>query len=730
MENQKKYYFVGASFGNEDQTKRFIKQEKWELGWLGEEDNSQYKKMMLKLNEMNAGDKIIIKSTYTQKYALPFDNPNGEYVSVMKLKAFGTITENLHDGHTVKVEWHQDFQPKEWYFSTGRETIWDVSEASLQVSRRLIDFVEKDVPQDFAWFLNQPEWSKLRNNTKLKISQNDVKVFREYLDNFIEVVNNSAGNIGTDKNGRKIKNFVVGGTTESAKLPSGLPLGKKYAGAGNRLYRYPYINNQNRTNLYYDWKPEHFDKPTLFVTVPNKEVNFFSNPLVKGFNVSTGKQPNFVSGYEASSPLEEIDYEKLLRAMMKLTSNNKKQEKAMIKTDEYQNQYSKQLLLAKNLILRGAPGTGKTYLANEIAADVVSDGRTSNINDLTEEEKKRVGFVQFHPSYDYTDFVEGLRPVTSEDGGITFELKPGTFKSFVESAINSKVSGGQDNFDEAWGKFFEAVTEASGEGKGYNQLKTLTGKPIRNVLAYERNDVQGIYPAKTTTYMNHDQIYNVYQGLPGTPKKGFDAYRRAIVQHLKDEYGLKDFIQATLTVNKSKYVFIIDEINRGEISRIFGELFFSIDPGYRGNKQGVDTQYANLHLKTEEKFYIPDNVYIIGTMNDIDRSVDTFDFAMRRRFTFIEVTADASADNMQLPQDVKKQMQHLNKSIVDKGELTSDYQIGASYFINLEAPETDKKSAPLWDNKIYPLLKDYFRGENKATDKLKAIKQDYFNEEG
>lgn len=84
-------------------------------------------------------------------------------------------------------------------------------------------------------------------------------------------------------------------------------------------------------------------------------------------------------------------------------------------------------------------------------------------------------------------------------------------------------------------------------------------------------------------------------------------------------------------------MFIIDEINRGEISKIFGELFFSIDPGYRGHKEGVYTQYANLHENPEEKFYIPNNVYIIGTMNDIDRSVDTFDFAMRRRFTFLEI---------------------------------------------------------------------------------------------
>ena len=173
-------------------------------------------------------------------------------------------------------------------------------------------------------------------------------------------------------------------------------------------------------------------------------------------------------------------------------------------------------------------------------------------------------------------------------------------------------------------------------------------------------------------------------------------------------------------------MFIIDEINRGEISKIFGELFFSLDPDYRGNKEGVLTQYANLHKNPEEKFYIPENVYIIGTMNDIDRSVDTFDFAMRRRFTFLEITAEDSAENMNLKNDIKKQMARLNSAIVKEGGLTEDYQIGASYFKEMTSPEFDETDAPLWERKLYPLLKDYFRGEHKASDKLESIKKEYF----
>lgn len=413
----------------------------------------------------------------------------------------------------------------------------------------------------------------------------------------------------------------------------------------------------------------------------------------------------------------------------KLSADEKEKENMIT----YKNEYSTVVLNEKNVIFHGAPGTGKTYLANQIAADIVSEGRTTNVAKLTSEQKQRIGFVQFHPSYDYTDFVEGLRPATSDDGVVNFYLKSGSFMSFVEKAKAAKLVNGQDNFEEAWQKFFSEVTDQGITGTGYNELKTLTGKPIKNLVSYDRNGVQGVYPDKTKMYWNHDQIYRVYCGLPGVPKGGLDSYRKAVVSHLKAEFGLKPYKPAVVSEsNEKKYVFIIDEINRGEISKIFGELFFSIDPEYRDNKEGVFTQYANLHKNTEEKFYIPGNVYIIGTMNDIDRSVDTFDFAMRRRFTFIEITAEESAENMNLNAEVKEQMKRLNEAIIKEGRLTTDYQIGASYFKNLVTPEITKEDAPLWNNKLYPLLKDYFRGEREAKSKLDKISKSYFskNKEG
>ena len=275
-------------------------------------------------------------------------------------------------------------------------------------------------------------------------------------------------------------------------------------------------------------------------------------------------------------------------------------------SNNFRHQLTQSLLKSPNLILHGAPGTGKTYLAKEIAVE------------LTNGNKDQIGFVQFHPSYDYTDFVEGLRPVSNGDRAIEFKLQDGIFKKFCQKARDAKKTGGQDNF-----------------------------------------------------------------------------------------------------------VFIIDEINRGEISKIFGELFFSIDKGYRGEKGSVSTQYANLH-ETDEKFYIPDNVYIIGTMNDIDRSVDTFDFAMRRRFRFVEITAESQLGMLDKElkdnaEEAKLRLRNLNAAIENVQELNSHYHIGPSYFLNLNDVDFDYEL--LWSDYLKPLLEDYVRGYYEEAETLETLKK-------
>lgn len=316
----------------------------------------------------------------------------------------------------------------------------------------------------------------------------------------------------------------------------------------------------------------------------------------------------------------------------------------------------------KQIILTGAPGTGKTYMAREIALktvlgeelyekyrrideknnqnkyikrsidNLIAGNNLENLELLTEffqtEEidryNGRIGFVQFHPSYDYTDFVEGLRPVKKENSKeIGFDLVDGIFMRFCNKAQ-------------------------------------------------------------------------------------------------KDP--------------ESKYFFIIDEINRADLSKVFGELMFGLEESYRGKP--FKTQYSSLRedmknngVKINTEFTIPENVYIIGTMNDIDRSVETFDFAMRRRFLWIEVEANEvmkyTLENMliginkELIKDIVKSATELNRTITVEGKdfnLNKHYHLGPGYFgkIDLSKGIADGKEE-LWNFRIEPILSEYVRGyeENK-----------------
>ena len=389
-----------------------------------------------------------------------------------------------------------------------------------------------------------------------------------------------------------------------------------------------------------------------------------------------------------------------------LDEKEKKEEKMSLEYKVY-HPLSQTLLQSKNLILRGAPGTGKTYLAKEIAKE------------LTDGNEEQIGFVQFHPSYDYTDFVEGLRPDSNEDGSIFFKLKEGIFKKFCQKAKEAQLIGGQDNFDEAWDSYLEYIN-VSEEKEYITKTSYLSVNSRQNLSVNYDSGVPGwSLPRK--------YVYELYKDKNYNKQEYYKSGGKTVLETLRKRFGLKDYVSPTEVDTDKKFIFIIDEINRGEISKIFGELFFSIDPGYRGRDGEVSTQYANLH-ESDDKFYIPENVYIIGTMNDIDRSVDTFDFAMRRRFRFVEVTAESQLGMLDTAlgdkaEEAKKRLRNLNVAIENVQELNSHYHIGPSYFRNLK--ELDYDYELLWSDYLKPLLEDYLRGSYEEDEILNTLKKAY-----
>lgn len=405
---------------------------------------------------------------------------------------------------------------------------------------------------------------------------------------------------------------------------------------------------------------------------------------------------------------------------------------------EDKNLYKKYISLLeanKNLILTGAPGTGKTYLAKKIAHAMNAECE----------------FVQFHPSYDYTDFVEGLRPIQETVGEVGFERKDGVFKEFCKRAAknleDSKKSGKELSDEKTLEEKYNELIDKIESGE-INDFKLRTGsKKMDVVKVSDFNNIILKTPGTTSnrTYtVSFARIAKLAKVFPDTNSLFTisninDAIRDAIggcnassywaVLNVVYKQGESHNKGAVIEVKEKPYVFIIDEINRGEISKIFGELFFSIDPGYRGIAGRVKTQYQNLIEEGDafkDGFYVPKNVYIIGTMNDIDRSVESMDFAMRRRFAWAEVTAAESMkmlDGIANESDIKRKMQNLNDAILKVRGLGAAYQIGAAYFKKIEEYGGDFQK--LWEFHLKGLLFEYLRGNVNAEEQLEELKQAY-----
>ncbi len=320
-----------------------------------------------------------------------------------------------------------------------------------------------------------------------------------------------------------------------------------------------------------------------------------------------------------------------------------------------------------NVILTGAPGTGKTFMAKEVAEQIIAE-RLTDANAKQRMMDERFKSVQFHPGYDYADFVIGMKPVlVSPEGKEVFK------------------DGGE-------------------------LYTTDNGKPNGN-----RTPFTG-----TTTVSFHwkDGIFKTFA----------DAARTA-----HNEAGDRN--------PAPKFVFLIDEINRADLSRVFGELFSVLEEGYR-YPNGNHSDFVL--LPNGERFSIPENLYVIGTMNDIDRSVESMDFALRRRFAWKEVKPEETVDDIlsatnadgsrkidaAFAQTLKNAMNALNFEIAGEEvagqkpkldlRLGSEYKLGGAIFARFEKCNGDFER--LWKNHIEIILNEYLRGRrerNQLVGKLK-----------
>ena len=410
-----------------------------------------------------------------------------------------------------------------------------------------------------------------------------------------------------------------------------------------------------------------------------------------------------------------------------------------MKISKYQA-YIDLLKQTHNLVLTGAPGTGKTYMAREIAKEMGAESM----------------FVQFHPSYDYTDFVEGLRPIDNGEGHIVFERKDGVFKEFCRKAVQNLIDSSksvEELSDETYWKMLleEFVNDAIDNATTFKTVNgsefVITGMTESYVSILNEQNAKAsilnvsiheiltlLFNEITLEYVRDIRRY--FGRMFGTQA---DSYTFVIVKQIREKHqsasANKVNQKHSSRIQERDYVFIIDEINRGEASKIFGELFYAIDPGYRDDKDNpVQTQYQNLIPTSDvfaKGFYVPRNVYILATMNDIDRSVESMDFAMRRRFTWKEIKPECTEDMLDnlgqsLADSAKETMHRLNNEIVATDGLGAAYSVGPAYFMKIKDLKGDFSA--LWNMNIEPLLREYLRGFRAIDDMMEKFRKAFFRE--
>ncbi len=383
------------------------------------------------------------------------------------------------------------------------------------------------------------------------------------------------------------------------------------------------------------------------------------------------------------------------------------------------------MAMIKNIILYGSPGVGKTHNTNKLIR-LIEDGKSdkeifetiqantysghADISDI----KERVKFVTFHQSFGYEDFIEGFRP---NEGG-TIELVDGIFKKIsftaqknledstkekgldAEALLNdfARHVEEQESFEIDKNLHIQVNKKSDGElrsfvTRGRVKDQSLTKEIIlRDLDDYlsgkiaRYQDIKPAYESRSTYHGNAPYYYKLY-----TKIKEFMGS--------KNQYNVQKIIQ-------QNYYLVIDEINRGNISKIFGELITLIEEDKR-NTLEVTLPYS------KKPFKIPSNLYIIGTMNSTDKSIALIDIALRRRFTFLKMEPNAELIKYQNARNI---FETINEKI--RETLGDDYQIGHSYFMPIES---DEDLAFVLQYKIIPLLEEYYYGDKNGLEEVEEI---------
>ncbi len=778
--DSKSYWFVGAAYsGTEDQTERFIKEGIWEA--KGKQSDL--------VKTIKAGEKIAIKSTYTRKKGLPFDT-RGHTVSVMAIKAIGTVLENLGDGQTLKVDWEEDTTLREWYFFTGRNTVWKVTPDSWR-KVDLIDFAFYGKEQDIDRFRNYPFWrERFGDSVKETSSFSWTKFYEEFANKLLafryrrEELIAGIHKISEEIDVMSVLNDqyeegVVGGplkdicpftvialfnrglTAENRKIIAkeladligvSEPVPKSFDGI-------PVVNNQSTWFFGYSHKRQSDDLDNLW-EVFARAISFADlDDEDEGDEAST----HFAAAYDKAMEVYGVAWN--------LTMG---------------------LYWIRPWNFLTLDGQSKNYINNKLNIQINTNGPNKRCN-----------------STDYLELMERIEARFEEDA---YPVHTFPELSLVAYQYRSQESDELLNTNSSWKEFVISnvknlclekesleftLTEFLERFIGDFEERFPNRKDIKGAIRYllnELTDEQKIESIDKRAYrwLDPDLLSNlsvkvphvaysidniisdgcfldeikvektlkrlstkkniILQGPPGTGKTWLakrlafaligqrdDSKIRAVQFHPNLSYEdfirgwrpsgegklklvdgpFMEMIKTAIDDPESKYVIVIEEINRGNPAQVFGEMLTLLETDKRTPDEALELSYRRFD---GERVYIPSNLYVIGTMNIADRSLALVDLALRRRFAFIDLeptlgkswcdwVKDKNGIDSEFLYDIEKRINALNDEISIDPSLGAQFQVGHSYVtpaVGMNITDAKEWFGEVVETEIGPLLDEYW----------------------
>jgi 5-methylcytosine-specific restriction protein B len=779
---------VGASYGgSEDQTQFFLDEGIWQNGYQD--------KYLDVVKSIQAGDRIAIKSSYTRKRDLPFDN-RGQTVSVMAIKAIGTVATNLGDGRTLKVEWQPLDPPREWYFYTHRGTIWRVLPGDRETDA-LISFTFENQVQDLHYFRNAPYWRERFGDRSLdKHRFQWTRFYEAFADKLLTFRNRRSELIaGIHAIAEKFDCMSILNDQYEKNVPGG-PLqdicpfttigifNRGITDANRKVIArelasllgvsepvpdsfegIPILNNQRTWFFSYSYKRqpddidilwEVFAQAIAFTESDEAETRTaFANAYDQatecwgvGWNLTMGlywirpwnfvtldsqsqsyinKKLNIQIGLNgAKGRCSASDYLKLLKTL---------------EVRFQENAYPVHSFPELSLVAWRNPDITEEQIQNRWQDNVYAKIKVlcseKNASDFTRQEFQNRFLEQLKqefPQNKSTEFSVDRQMQVLRDAGQLEFLSRGRYR---------------------WLGFDPSLDDELPEEEDFQEEDEIVVTPTE---PYSIDDIlaEGCFVPREKLEKILDRLGTkknlILQGPPGTGKTWLakrlafalmgqenDSKIRAVQFHPNLSY--EDFVRgwrptgdgklslvdgpfvemiaAATKTPTSKHVIVIEEINRGNPAQIFGEMLTLLEVDKRTPNEALELSYRRSH---EERVFIPDNLYVIGTMNIADRSLALVDLALRRRFALIDleptlgdiwrnwVQSQCGVDAETLI-EIEERLTTLNAAIAADTSLGPQFQVGHSYVTPpFGVPISDAREwfRQVVETEIGPLLDEYW----------------------